>query len=377
MGDDRKKVGILTFSYSSNPGSVLQAYALQQTISEWDGCDATIINYQKNSADKPVLFKNVFHLPLKQWRPRIIADWLIRMVAFPWRMKKYEKFFKEYYSGFAERPYSREELSAIQDNYDKFVVGSDQVWNFDSVNVDNTYFLDFVNDDSKKISYAASFGQSKIFKEKRDELIRLIGAFSAISVREESGVDIVSDLIGKKASLVLDPSLIYSENKWNELAVEPKDKDYLLLYLREDSNEVTKWAQDIAAKHNLKVIKVFLHWLCDGNGKKIRPLGPTEWLGYVRNVRFVVTNSFHGICFSLVFKREFFVNMLNGYKTSTNTRMECLLKTFGLEERKIYSVEDALRLGTIDYSSVDKIKTQKALESKEFLKKAIEGELTK
>lgn len=377
MSDDNKKVGILTFSYSSNPGSVLQAYALQQTISELEGYDATIINYQKNSADKPVLFKNVFHLPLKQWRPRVVANWLVRMFAFPWRMRKYEKFFKEYYLGFSKKPYSREELFTIQNNYDKFVVGSDQVWNFDSINVDNTYFLDFVNDDSKKISYAASFGQAEISEKKREELVKMIGAFSSVSVREQSGVDIVYDLIGKKASLVLDPSLIFPEKRWDELAVEPTDKEYLMLYLREDSDEATKLAQDIATRYNLKVKKALLHWICDENGNKSHPLGPTEWLGYIRNARFVITNSFHGICFSLVFKKEFFVNMLNGYKKSTNTRMESLLKTFGLEERKIYSSEDALSLDAIDYANVDKIKKQKTEESKKFLKKALDGELVK
>ena len=148
---EKKKVGILTFSYSSNGGSVMQALALQKTISSIDGYEADIIHYSKTHYGKPIMGETIFTTPISTWTPKNIIKWTISIVAHPFKMSKFEKFFSKHYNNFSARPYSRESLKALDDKYDKFVVGSDQVWNYGSPQVDGTYFLDFVKDDSKKI----------------------------------------------------------------------------------------------------------------------------------------------------------------------------------------------------------------------------------
>ena len=369
----KKKVGILTFSYSSNGGSVMQAYALQKTISSFDGYDASIINYSKTRYGKPILGKTIFTKPISSWTPRKIISWCTSIVAHPFKMSKFEKFFDKYYNNFSKNSYSREELVALNDVYDKFVVGSDQVWNFGSPQVDESHFFDFVNDDSKKIAYAASFGQKNVPDEKRETAAELISKFSAISVREANGVNIVSDLTSRDATFVLDPSLLLSRDEYHKLSKAPKKKGYVYLYLRQESKRLEEFSQKLAEAYGLKVIKVLNSWTCGKNGKQQLPIGPAEWLGYIENADFVVTNSFHGICFSTIFEKEFYVDFLEKTSTSTNSRLEGMLSQFNLSNRCIDDVKDFKNLAKIDYSDVNKFKQKRIDESLDYLKNALEG----
>ncbi len=368
-----KKIGILTFSYSSNPGSVLQAYALQQSISSFDGCTASIVNYQKTSADKPIIGQNIFFGSVKTWKPQIVMKWIKRMVAYPIRMRKYERFFKNHYNNYPSTVYNRSNIGEVVASYDKFVVGSDQVWNFDSINVDYTYFLDFVKDRSMKISYAASLGQSDIPEREREAAAKLISDFSFVSVREKSSVKTVLDVANKDASWVLDPSLLLDKAQYANLAKSPRKKKYVFLYMRERSVKLEKFAEDLAKCYDLKVVKVLTHWKYKNNKKYRKALGPLEWLGYVQNADFVVTNSFHGICFSIIFEKNFYVDLLKGDRAFTNTRIEELLTQFELQNRSVDLITDLNDLENIDYEHVNAIKAQRRTESLTYLEKALKG----
>lgn len=370
--EENKKIGILTFSYSSNGGSIMQALALQKTISQMDGYKAYIINYTKDHYGKPVIGYNVFTKPLKSWTLKKIAMWIGRILTYPIKMKKYKKFFKEYYNGFSKRTYSREELVGLNDVYDKFVVGSDQVWNYGSPQVDDTYFLDFVKDNSKKIAYAASFGQNSIPLEKRENAKKLILDFSSISVREPDGVDIVSELTGRKAAWVLDPSLLLEKQEYQKLSAPPKKKGYVYLYLRQESERLEAFAKKLAAAKGLSVIKVSGNWLCGKNGKQQFSIDPHKWLGYIENADYVVTNSFHGICFSIIFEKEFYVDFLKKSTFVTNSRLEGMLKQFDLLERHIDEVKDIDLLTEIYYEKVNEKKESRKKESITYLKQALE-----
>lgn len=373
MSNENKKVGILTFSYSSNPGSVLQAYALQQTISRIGNCRASIVNYQKTQADKPIFGSNIFFGSIRTWTPKKVIAWTVRWLAYPLRMKKYHLFFKKYYNSDPKKPCGREDMTALAEQYDAFVVGSDQVWNFDSINVDYTYFLDFVKTHTQKISYAASFGQKGVPEAEKEKAAALIGEFSAISVREKEGVVTVGELTSKSAEWVLDPSLIFPEEQWHSMAIAPKETDYVFLYLRERSAPIEQFAKELAARNGLRLVSVYTHWKLNKHGKKQKALGPCEWLGYMKNARYVVTNSFHGICFSIVYKKDFFVNLLKGARAFTNPRIAGLLDQFGLNNRCIDVVTDLVSPEPIDYQTVDMIKRKREEQSLHFLKNALDG----
>ncbi len=368
-----KKVGILTFSYSSNGGSVMQALALQRTISSIEGYEASIINYTKTHYCKPIIGRDVFCKPLRSWTPKNVIHWIARIVAHPLKMRKFEKFFSKYYNNFSNRSYSREDLVALNDLYDSFVVGSDQVWNFGSPQVDETYFLDFVKDDAKKIAYAASFGQKNVPEENREKVSKLISDFSSISVREPRGIDIVSELTSKKATWVLDPSLLLSKEEYHKMSVAPKRKGYVYLYLRQGSKRLEDFSEKLAQAKGLTVIKVSNSWLCGKNGKPQSPIGPHEWLGYIENAAYVVTNSFHGICFSIIFEKEFYVDFLEKTTSATNSRLEGMLQQFDLQKRCIDDVENINALTQIDYTHVNEFKRIRLAESLSYLKNALEG----
>ena len=350
----------------------MQAYVLQQTISGFDGYNATIINYQKTHAGKPIIGKTVFCKPLKSWTPKRILSWTTRILAHPIRMRKYEKFFKKFYFNYSSTPLQKCDLENIQHNYDVFVVGSDQVWNMRSPNVDTTHFLDFVNESKKKVSYAASLGSAKIPEVFHSTLKDLISDFSAISVRERESVKTVFDLTGKEAKWVLDPSLLWNKEQYECLVGNKKNYKYVFLYLRESSPKLEKFAHNLAKAHGLKVVKVSRHWKCNKKGKERFAVGPHEWLAYMKNAEYIVTNSFHGICFSITFEKEFFVDLLKGGASHTNTRMESLLEQFNLKTRGIDSVTDLSDIKKIDYAEVAKIKEERKQYSLNYLKEALD-----
>ncbi len=367
----KQKIGLLTFSYSSNPGSVLQAYALQQTLCQKMSCDVHIINYQKQQAGKPIIGKTVFMMPLRNWTPKNIVKWTLRIIEHPIRMRPYKKFFKQFYNGYPAKRCLRKELPSLEEKYDKFIVGSDQVWNFGSWNVDETYFLDFVKDNSKKISYAASLGNTEIPEAKRDVAQKLISEFSAISVRESASVDTITNLTGKHATLVLDPSLLLDKEHYIKLATIPKQKKYVLLYLREDSPELEASAKKFADGLGLGFVKILKHWKCSANGRPSKGLSPQQWLGYISEADYVITNSFHGICFSIIFEKEFYVDLLKKVSTLTNPRMVCVLELFGLQNRNFKAIENPNCLERIDYKTVNAVKQDMKEKSLAYLENSL------
>ncbi|MEG1442385.1 MAG: polysaccharide pyruvyl transferase family protein, partial [Oscillospiraceae bacterium] len=145
----------------------------------------------------------------------------------------------------------------IEKFYDLFVCGSDQVWNYKITNFDKTYFLDFVKDNKKKASYAASFGLSEIPNEYILEYSHLLKSFSHLSVRENEGAKIISDLTGTNCETVLDPTLLLSADKWLTLTKEKTEKKpYILIYLMSKSEKLIDFAYKLSIKTGMKVIYI-------------------------------------------------------------------------------------------------------------------------
>lgn len=212
MDNSAKRFAVLTYAFSDNSGSVLQAYALKRTIEKNTGAVVTTLNYQKTGmALKPVFGYNIFYGNVKTWTPKKIAAWIGQIILFPVRIRKHFKFSKTYLNFNSNRAAAKEKLCDISGSFDKIVVGSDQVW---GVN-DSTYFLDFVDDDRKKVSYAASFGKDRISNEQSEMCVPLLKRFYATSVREYQGVDLFRELTGMETKLVLDPSLLLTAAEWD------------------------------------------------------------------------------------------------------------------------------------------------------------------
>lgn len=341
------KVGIVTFHRALNYGAVLQAYALNKFFSN-NGIDSRIVDYR--SPNMEIFYKPIKANPFKS--PRVFLKELIYAPRIKSKRKKFEAFIKK---NIPTSPvYTKyDDLKCIVDDYDCFISGSDQVWNYKWMNMDEAFFLGFAPN-GKKSSYAASFGFSQIPDEYKAEYKRLLEGFKHISVRESDGKTIVEDLLGREnVEVSVDPTCLISADMWNEIASESEENGYVLLYLLEKSEYLINYAKELARMNNTKVV------IISDAIKKISGLeyksfiGPDEFVGLFKNAKYVVTNSFHGLMFSVIFEKEFYV-MYQQYAGAPNSRLINFVDEYGLEER-VLSQDQPVFTKKIDYSRVREI----------------------
>ena len=367
--NETEKIAILTFAYSDNSGSVLQAFALKTTIENLTGSVVETINYQKPGGLSPKLGKNVFCKPIKKWNRKKIRYWIRKIFLFRYWIGKSWKFQKEHLNYNSLTPLKRDQLAKVSADYGKIVVGSDQVWNYRSNQVDETFFLDFVDEDRKKVSYAASFGGSTINDEFVEKYGPLLKRFFAASVRELSGQALFRKATGKDAELVLDPSLLFTGSDWEQYIVRPTEERFIVIYTLENNRELFQLAEDYAAQHSCSIVKLYRSRRVDPKGKEIGVVSPGEWMGFIKYADAVFTNSFHGVCFSINFHKQFWTYLRNN---ENNARITSLLQIVDLKDR---IVSDSNESGSdIDYEKVDLILREKREESIRYLKRALEVE---
>lgn len=324
--------GIITYHRHNNYGAILQAYALQNTIIRL-GFDAEIIDYKYRSRRF-----SLYTLLKKDVKPYIlgVAGAIMRIPRF--------LSFRRFRNKLILSPkYNNRNIGRANERYTIFVSGSDNVWNADITGFDKNYFLDFVRDTSKRRSYASSFGSDRIPENLREEYRVLLEQYEKIGVREESGARIIEELTGRKAEVVLDPTFLLEKEQWEQLAVAPKEKNYMLVYQLVPSARMIKLAKKISKKRQLKVVYVSFPMGGFIKGKWKLSIGPEKWLGYIRNAELILTDSFHGCVFSIIFKKQFYVVL-----TQLSTRIENILKKLGIGDRIVETFEDCT--DKIDYS---------------------------
>ncbi len=309
-----------------NYGSALQAYALQKKV-ESLGYDAELIDYN---------YPNQFHCdgqgtayfpPRKMSRLFILnAVGKILMLLkvkskeqkakdanFRYEQQKnFRKFYKKCFklSRFFD---TVESLKQDPPSYDIYMTGSDQVWNSHFIVGDSNFLLGFAPEDKPKLSYAASFS-SRNLNSDLDMYRTYLAKYDSISVREKSGVDIVANLVQKKAEVVCDPTLLLNRDEWQKLCPScslMKEK-YLLLYIQSYSYDpypnIITFTEKLARKLDLKI--AVLLGLKDGyhieGATYFETVGPIEFMQLFRDASVVVTTSFHGSAFALNFHKNFY-----------------------------------------------------------------------
>lgn len=339
------KVGILTFHTALNYGAVLQAYALQSILDQL-GLQNEIIDY------KCEFFEKKYR---KFWVNGSLRDKMIHVLHFPQfclRNKRFQPFLSVLQ--LSKAYYSKEELRDANRRYDCFITGSDQVWNSACTGFDDTYFLDFVDDPWKKNSYAASFGADELPETWKAKDRGLLRNFNKISVRERQGEKMIEDLLGRGASVHVDPVLLLRQQEWKRIAALPKERDYILVYLMERSGMIDKFVESLSRRTGCGVIYFNSGLRRPVRAKYIRTGSPEEFVGYLANARYVVTNSFHGTAFSILFHKSFFTELLHPME-SKDSRLENILELFHLQDRQIVDGRCGSAEKAIDYEQVDRI----------------------
>lgn len=357
------KVGIMTFHRAINYGAVLQSLALKETIKSL-GNECEIINYKCDELEKVA---SPFYV--KSLHPKDIAVFLLQIKMRLLKNKRFDEFAKKYLD--KSKPLlTPKNISKIASEYDAFVTGSDQVWNYEITGLDENYFLNFAEKSKLRISYAASFGVSSIPSQYREQYTQLLGQMDCISVREEQGAAIVESLIEKKSKVCVDPVFLFKKKQWRQyITMEKPKEEYIVVYCINKS-ECYEVAQELSEKTGLKVVGLQVPMSNRSKCMRIQTESPEDFLGWLYYAKYVITDSFHGTAFSVIFNKQFLV-CTGGSTKERSSRQENLLNMLGLSSRMSFTDKTLSIMDTIDYTKVNDILESAAAESKAFLQNSL------
>lgn len=363
-----KKIGIVTWHYSPNYGGLLQAYALQETIKKL-GYNPQFVNYRSDiNTFKKRIIRRLKDIYIMFAKPGIHKG----------RKLKY-KFIDEKLN-IGKLYYSYDDLSNEADiAYDAVICGSDQIWSNNTGRVNPLYYLTFINE-RKRISYAPSIGYNKIPDNICGEFREYVNKITCLSVREEKGAEIIKSITGREAEVVLDPSMLISKEEWleeikNKNIVLP-NKKYILLYILGDNDDHIEYAKKIS-KHTGYEIIAFETKKSKLKGIKTFSGDPFDFVELMNNASYVLTDSFHGVAFSIILEKQFvaFKRFKDNELISQNSRIYNILNKMNLKDRLISTDESVFFLenNIIDYNIIRPLLEVERKLSIDFLSNSIES----
>lgn len=365
------KVAYITRHTPSNYGSVLQAYATQRAIEEL-GHEAVCINYIRTDELPENRTKTL--LSVSRWNKNAATRLLYSVTqkpVFDAAGKRFDRYRKNMLTLTDECWNTPEELAQNLPKADVYMTGSDQVWNTVGTGViDPAYFLSFVPDGKKKVAYAGCFGTKTVRDEDRDNITKWLKRYDHITIREKSGVELAQSL-GVCAEQVLDPTFLMSPKDWlGILPKKEKTESYVLVYQLHPNKEFQAYAKEFARRKKMRLIRVhpyFHHIFKPGKFVFCPPV--EEFLWYIKNADYFLTDSFHGTSFAIGLNTQFVDVLPNVY----SERNRSILATAGLEDRILMSCDDfKIADKPIDFTAVNQKINAERTRSAEILRKIIE-----
>lgn len=336
------KIGIITLSASDNCGSLLQTYALQEVLKERYECEVDIINFNSRES------KEVYNLFSKNFykHPKKTLFTIKHLKSIKHQREGYAKFRNKFLNLTEKEFEDVESLREISNNYDIVITGSDQVWNVYMTDYNDAFYLPWTNS-SKKVSYAASLGSTQVIDEKKSiELKKMLSSFSCISVRESTGKETIEKLIGKDVEVTADPTMLLSDEKWDDLAGSRMiDKEYIFYYSWSYPNEnMNKLVQKFAKEKGLEVFVInssrwYKYRPEDFGFNLYKDSGPIEFLNLMKYAKYVFVQSFHGAVFANVFKKRFFFLNENA-NGSVDFRTKNIIGILHEEKQIVHDLKD-------------------------------------
>lgn len=392
------KTATITWITHNNYGTMLQAYGLQQCLHQMGVSNDIISDRKIIHEPAPIVAQE-----LSAAQASVAAD-NKRMVG---RIKKYmlhpgefvqalrgyctDKQYARDVQTFAEyqRPFDvfkhdrldiicglrREDMASLNENYDAFVCGSDQIWSVLEQNFDGYFYLDFAR--KKKIAYAPSIGTDRIDQVHREQITEWLQDYCAISVREKQSAAQLSEFTQRDVAWVADPTLLHDSAFWAEFsaAAHYPSGGYLLCYFLTDKPWYYEYARAMA-KH-LRVTLLLIPSNPTQLHRKERcrqPVGPEEFVSLIRHAQYVLTDSYHGSIFSMLFQRDFtyLKRFTDTDPACQNIRIYSLFENTGLTYRIVENKKfEAADVRPIDYTKVDSILQDFRSHSREFLQNAL------
>lgn len=377
MGDHpTPDIAIMTWYQYRNFGTALQASALYAVISGM-GYSPCFIQYDP-AKHRPSPDTTCFDLCKKLITYPFRHLFSPKRYVSPERERLFETFLG---SRIHETPVcdSAHELAALNRLFDAFVCGSDQIWS--PLYFDENYFLAFVDDPSKMISYAPSIGTYQIADtEIRTKMTALISRFQHLSVRETYGSRIIQELTGQEARVVLDPTLLLTSDEWDDYAaataVPELDSGYILCYFLRYSAKYKKFVKKLSAIWNLQIVEIPVWVLPDQQPDMPFEAGPCEFVSLIKHASFVCTDSFHGMAFAVNYRVPFFVfkRFADNDPENQNSRVIHLSEQLKLENRLVAPVftKEIIEMRNCDFSAAHEKMALLRESSVSFLRNALQ-----
>ncbi len=369
---NRKKIGIITVHRNVNYGANLQAFASCKYLNN-SGFDAEIIDYYPKDIDKGNYLFSWLKLSYDRGKTKSLAhnSKLIAALALsaPDKKKRLKSFydFRKKNCKLSRRYKNTSEIEKA--GYTDVVCGSDQIWNPDITNGINPYYFGDINGISNKISYAASLGKSEYKEDDEGKASELIKNIDYISVREEKTVEYIKRISGKKVVAVCDPVFLLPKEEYEKIAkpINVK-KPYLLVYSVISNPTMVSTAKKFAEQKGLTLVEICQNKNCKANHIQLCAVSPEQFLGAIKDAQTVITNSFHGTAFSIIFNKDLYVfdNKARG------SRITNILNKAGITERIVES--EISECEPIDYKMVEKNYNVYVDASKQFLTIALNAE---
>lgn len=363
------KIGIMSFPNMTSYGCTMQMYALYRAV-EQAGAEAEIINYRNEymkarrhtSAGRG---KSAIKSALRVTTTKALH--LRQILAF--------RSFEHRMCHYPAIPTSEKQtLTEVAKRYDGVICGSDQVWNPLITDTDLSFFLDFCGADTKRISYAPSFGISDFSDDFTDRIKPELEKFLHLSVREEVGARYVQSLVNKPTAVVLDPTFLIDREEWTKLE-QPHPmatEKYIFCFPVRKSAALVRFGLELAERNHATLIVAEGNFLTRMRNKNSRikyalDISPEEWLYLMHHADCVVTNSFHGAAFSIHYHKEFYLEC-SSHKA--NSRLEQLVELCGLHDRVIQEGRGSWTQH-IDYADVEGRLAPARKASMDYLKRSI------
>lgn len=346
----------VTFDHTTNYGSCLQGYALKTVISQMtvggEPCGYSILHsagIRRREAAARKASGSVLH------RIRTAGYNLIKQ----YRRKKFSGFEREHLR-FTECR-NRADLKELNREFDAFICGSDVIWNFAYTKGDTLFFLDFA--DKYRFSYAASLGKASLeavregvdLPEPAEAIYRrCISRLDGVSVREEYARELLAPYTDKTIEVTCDPTLLLTEEEWMKIADPEKNgKKYIFAYSTSTRPNFVSFLKKLSRQTGLPVVQVTWSAVDAIKQRSLTFPTPQRWLRLLHDAEYVVTNSFHGTAFSVLFHKTFFVAIQGERNVRNNVRLYDFLNTLKLESQLYSETPDTIPLTAPDYSFAD------------------------
>lgn len=352
------RIAIVTITNGENYGNRLQNYAVQQQLEKGNIHIETLRNKSGQSFSlirsvKKLLKNTIFYFKYKNEINR----------------KKCFHEFNNNYIVFSKYEVSNSKIpKKIDEKFDLFICGSDQIWNPNYEENAEVNFLQFTSR-NKKVSFAASFGANNIPEHRKHSMSTWLDDFKYISVREDSGKNIVKQLTNRDdVEVLVDPTMLITAQEWDKLCKKPKQlksKKFILNYFLGDISYHRKKQIDIIAKeNNCEIINLM------DKRNVFYQTGPSEFLYLEKNAFLICTDSFHSCVFAILYNTPFIVFEREDNTVSMNSRIDTLLRKFKLEDRRFKECIDNKHL-KCDYSIAHNLLKEERKKADRFLNKIL------